>query len=45
LILVIGGRSEIGSALLESLPSKGEPMRALVCSGEADGSMTDGVET
>jgi uncharacterized protein YbjT (DUF2867 family) len=45
LILVIGGRSKIGSALIEELGARGESVRALVRSSEAEASMPDGVET
>jgi len=37
LILVIGGRSKIGSALIEELLSRGERVRALVRAGERAG--------
>lgn len=42
MILVIGGRSKIGRALIEDLVSRGEQVRALVRSGEA-GDFPDGV--
>jgi uncharacterized protein YbjT (DUF2867 family) len=42
-LLVIGGRSKIGSALIEELLARGEPVRALARSGEAG--FPDGVET
>src|ERR687887_131479 len=45
MILVIGGRSKIGSALIGELVGKREPVRALVRSGESAGSFPDGVET
>jgi uncharacterized protein YbjT (DUF2867 family) len=44
MILVIGGRSKIGSALIGELVGKREPVRALVRSGECAGSFPDGVE-
>jgi uncharacterized protein YbjT (DUF2867 family) len=44
LILVIGGRSKIGSALIETLVSKGETVRALVRSGEGKDSLPQGAE-
>jgi uncharacterized protein YbjT (DUF2867 family) len=44
LILVIGGRSKIGSALVGELLAKGETVRALVRSGEGAGSLSPGVE-
>jgi uncharacterized protein YbjT (DUF2867 family) len=43
-ILVIGGRSKIGSALIEELVASGEAVRALVRSGESAASFPDGVE-
>jgi uncharacterized protein YbjT (DUF2867 family) len=39
LILVIGGRSKIGAALIEELLSRGERVRALVRAGERAGSL------
>jgi uncharacterized protein YbjT (DUF2867 family) len=45
MILVIGGRSKIGSALIGELATKGEAVRALVRSGEGKGSLPEGVET
>ncbi len=39
MILVIGGRSKIGAALIEELLSRGERVRALVRAGERDGSL------
>lgn len=45
MILVIGGRSKIGSALIELLSAKGEVVRALVRAGEADASFPAGVES
>jgi uncharacterized protein YbjT (DUF2867 family) len=44
MILVIGGRSKIGSALIEELVARGETVRALVRSGEGAGSFPSGVE-
>jgi uncharacterized protein YbjT (DUF2867 family) len=44
MILVIGGRSKIGSALIEDLVAKGETVRALVRSGEGESSMPKPVE-
>ena len=44
MILVIGGRSKIGAALLGELVAKDEPVRALVRSGEGDGTLPKGVE-
>jgi uncharacterized protein YbjT (DUF2867 family) len=44
-ILVIGGRSKIGSALIELLSARGEAVRALVRAGEADASFPAGVES
>jgi uncharacterized protein YbjT (DUF2867 family) len=43
MILVIGGRSKIGSALIDELLTKGEPVRALVRSGEDKGSLPESV--
>jgi uncharacterized protein YbjT (DUF2867 family) len=43
-ILVIGGRSKIGSALLELLSARGEPLRALTRAGEAEAGIAAGVE-
>jgi uncharacterized protein YbjT (DUF2867 family) len=43
-ILVIGGRSKIGSALLELLTGRGESVRALVRDGESAASLPAGVE-
>jgi uncharacterized protein YbjT (DUF2867 family) len=37
LILVIGGRSKIGAALIQDLANRGEQVRALVRAGESDG--------
>jgi uncharacterized protein YbjT (DUF2867 family) len=45
LILVIGGRSKIGSSLIESLCATGADVRAVVRSGEADDQLPEGVET
>jgi uncharacterized protein YbjT (DUF2867 family) len=44
MILVIGGRSKIGSALIGELVARGEAVRALARSGESAGSFPDGVE-
>jgi len=44
MILVIGGRSKIGSALIAELRERGEAVRALVRSGDATG-FPDGVQT
>ena len=44
MILVIGGRSKIGSALIGELVGKGEVVRALVRSDESAGSFPEGVE-
>jgi uncharacterized protein YbjT (DUF2867 family) len=44
MILVIGGRSKIGSALIGELVASGESVRALVRQGENTGSLPDGVE-
>jgi uncharacterized protein YbjT (DUF2867 family) len=43
-ILVIGGRSKIGSALIGELVAKGERVRALVRTSESGGSLPEGVE-
>jgi uncharacterized protein YbjT (DUF2867 family) len=43
MILVIGGRSKIGSALIGELVAKGEDVRALVRRGEGKDSFPDGV--
>jgi uncharacterized protein YbjT (DUF2867 family) len=43
-ILVIGGRSKIGSALLELLVERGEKVRALVRAHEGGGALPAGVE-
>ena len=45
MILVIGGRSKIGFALIERLRDKGESVRALVRSGEPGDSFPAGVDT
>lgn len=45
MILVIGGRSKIGSALIGALVAKGETVRALVRSSESKGALPEGVET
>jgi uncharacterized protein YbjT (DUF2867 family) len=44
-ILVIGGRSKIGSALIDELHAKGEAVRALVRAPEADTSFPAGVDS
>lgn len=44
-ILVIGGRSKIGSALVRGLLQDGTPVRVLVRGGEAVGGLPQGVET
>ena len=43
-ILVIGGRSKIGSALIGELVGRGEPVRALVRAGESGGSLPEEVQ-
>ena len=43
MILVIGGRSKIGSAVIQGLRDKGERVRALTRSGET-GPFSEGVE-
>jgi uncharacterized protein YbjT (DUF2867 family) len=45
MILVIGGRSKIGSALIDDLVARGETICALVRSAEGAGSFPDSVET
>jgi uncharacterized protein YbjT (DUF2867 family) len=45
MILVVGGRSKIGSALVAELVLKGAAVRMLVRSGESVSSLPDGVET
>lgn len=45
MILVIGGRSKIGSALIDDLLARGETIRAMTRSAEAAGSFPDSVET
>ncbi len=45
MILVIGGRSKIGSALLHELASRGEPTRALTRSHEVGAAFPDRVES
>lgn len=45
MILVIGGRSKIGAALIENLLDRGERVRALVRSGEGPGLSTGDIET
>lgn len=44
MILVIGGRSKIGSALIGELVTRGEAVRALTRSGEQAGTLPAGVE-
>jgi uncharacterized protein YbjT (DUF2867 family) len=44
MVLVIGGRSKIGSALIDHLLARGETIRALVRSNESAGSFPNGVE-
>lgn len=44
MILVIGARSKIGSALIEELAGKGESVRALLRSSEGSDSLPAGVE-
>jgi uncharacterized protein YbjT (DUF2867 family) len=45
MILVIGGRSKIGSALIDELVAKGEAVRALARPHESGGAPREGVET
>jgi uncharacterized protein YbjT (DUF2867 family) len=45
MILVIGGRSKIGSALIDELISRGEQVRALVRESESADALAAGVET
>jgi uncharacterized protein YbjT (DUF2867 family) len=45
MILVIGGRSKIGSALIDDLVARGEQVRAMVRSGESADSFPAGVQT
>lgn len=45
MILVIGGRSKIGSALIGELVARGEPVRALVRPGESQAPPPQGAET
>ncbi len=45
MILVIGGHSKIGSALVDDLVARGELVRAMVRSGESADSFPTGVET
>ena len=45
MILVIGGRSKIGSALIDDLVARGEQVRAMVRSSESADSFPPGVET
>ena len=44
MILVVGGRSKIGTALIDELVAKGESVRALVRSSEGTDSLPAGVE-
>ena len=44
MILVIGGRSKIGSALLEELATRGQHVRALVRGGEPTGGLPAAAE-
>ena len=44
MILVIGGRSKIGSVLIESLASRGQRVRVLAREGERAGGLPAGVE-
>lgn len=44
MILVIGGRSKIGSALIDELKRRGQQVRALVRSNEPTGALPGGVE-
>ncbi|HLK75050.1 MAG TPA: NAD(P)H-binding protein, partial [Streptosporangiaceae bacterium] len=44
MILVIGGRSKIGAALIAELLGRGEQVRALVRAGESGGSLPAGAE-
>jgi uncharacterized protein YbjT (DUF2867 family) len=43
-ILVIGGRSKIGSALIDELSRRGEPVRALMRPREGDDGLPDSVD-
>ena len=45
MVLVIGGHSKIGSALIDDLVVRGEQVRAMVRSGESANSFPAGVET
>ena len=45
MVLVIGGHSKIGSALIDDLVVRGERVRAMVRSGESANSFPAGVET
>jgi uncharacterized protein YbjT (DUF2867 family) len=45
MIVVIGGRSKIGSALLGELTGRGQKVRALVRAGETAGGLTAATET
>jgi uncharacterized protein YbjT (DUF2867 family) len=44
MILVIGGRSKIGSALIDELSGSGQPVRALVRPGASSASLADSVD-
>ena len=44
MILVIGGRSKIGAALIGDLLARGQPVRALVRTGESAGTLPAGAE-
>ena len=44
MILVIGGRSKIGAALIGELLGRGQQVRALVRAGEAAGDLVEGAE-
>jgi uncharacterized protein YbjT (DUF2867 family) len=44
MILVVGRRSKIGSALVGKLVARGQKVRALVRAAEGAGSFADGVE-
>jgi uncharacterized protein YbjT (DUF2867 family) len=45
MILVVGGRSKIGSALIDELTSRGEQVRALVRASESANSFAAAIET
>jgi uncharacterized protein YbjT (DUF2867 family) len=44
-VLVIGGRSKIGAALIDELVERGQPVRALVRGSERGAAFPDGVES